>query len=191
VAATPGAFLAILEALPHSMRFLWQAVGLTGARISGMAGLRETDVQASYLTVTTKRAKRLAYPMLPPLARAVEAAQAWKARLGLISEYVFCTPRATPWNHRTFDAALSRVIRRRPALPKITPHSLRHMWASLAAAANFSPDYLQAGLGHDDRRSAEVYVHHDQGMRDLVVAAVMSTLTEPKPQVLLTQRVGT
>lgn len=194
-AATPEGFLGTLEVLPESMSNLWLAVGLTGARISGMAGLLEADVAETHLTVTTKGSKRVSYPLLPPLRQAVENARSWKRKMGLASAYVFLTRRGTPWDHRTFDNRLARIQRDHPEIPKTTPHQLRHMWATIAAAANFSPDYLQAGLGHDDRRSAEQYVHHTQGMADTVAATVMAALTElikPVPQLAAPpQRVDT
>ncbi|HUS92202.1 MAG TPA: tyrosine-type recombinase/integrase [Phycisphaerae bacterium] len=180
-AATPEGFLRLLAALPSSMAPLWKALGYTGARISGMAALQETDVGPSYLTVTTKRGKRVSYLLLPPVAEAVEEARRWKRYHGHEgSKWVFLNSKGSKWSHQAFDKALATIHERHPYLPRITPHQLRHMFATLAAAANFSPDMIQAGLGHDDRRSAESYIHHTQAMGDTVAATVGQILEQSR-----------
>jgi integrase len=171
--ATIEEFRRILDALPPTMAPLWLALGSTGARITGMARLRESDVIDDYLEITTKGGQKVRYRLFPPLAQAVADARGYKTVRRMRSDFIFLNANGSPWDHRTFHHALRRVFH---GPPPVTPHQLRHLWGTLAAEANFSPDMIQAALGHTDRRSAESYVDHTQAMRDRVAISVLATL---------------
>jgi len=134
----------------------------------------------SHFTVTTKGGQRVRYPITPPVRAALDAARRHKAERGVRSDYVFITQRGTPWTQRTFNKRLKTIVQA-AGVPHVTPHRLRHLYATLAATLGYSPDYLQAALGHRDRRSAEAYVEHTQAMRDRV-AQVIAEILAPVAQ---------
>ena len=59
-------------------------------------------------------------------------------------------------------------------MPDITPHQLRHMWGTSAAAQNFSAHMIQAAMGHERRVSAEAYIDHTQHIAAEVAATVIT-----------------
>jgi len=191
--ATTEEFRALAEVLPPHALPLWLAIGYTGCRITGMTRLREADISEDYITVTTKGGKVVSYLLLPPLRHALELARAARAKFGRGSDWLFLNSHGSRWNHTTFYAALKATWKKHPEAPRITPHQLRHMWGTLAASRNFSPDMIQAVLGHDDRSSAERYIDHTQEMADRVAREVITFVApevqDPHPDPGITRQV--
>lgn len=177
--ATVGEFYAVAEALPEHLKHFWLCLGYTGCRLSALCGLQEADVGPTHLEVVTKRQKRIACALHAPTRRALDAARAYKGRNGIRSDFVFVNSRGNAWNRHTYRTALAYYAKEAGA-PHVTPHQLRHLWGTLAASANFSPDMIQAGMGHESRASAEQYIHHTQRMADEVSTAVVRLLDQAR-----------
>lgn len=182
-------YLAYLEALPVSMRPLWRLLGHTGMRISAACNLKEQDIGESSFTVTTKFNKKVTYQITPALREILDDALRFKAagymkgrgkdkvRVEITAPNIFINDRGTPWTKDTVNHKLEAVRKASGgALPKVTPHQLRHMVGTMLAENNYSPDMIQAGLGHDSRASAETYIDQTQKMRNEALAAVAGTL---------------
>lgn len=60
---------------------------------------------------------------------------------------VFDRGDGAPWNHRTIARAMDRIIRH-AGLPRMTPHDLRHVHASVLLEAGRPMHYVQRRLGH-------------------------------------------
>lgn len=170
--ATIQEFLDIAALLPPQMYWLWWMLGLTGMRISAACNLLESDIGESSFVVTTKGNKRVEYPMTSKIKRVIEEARAWKKSAGFDVPTLFCSHRGRSWAHYTF----SEQLRKRAPDHKITPHQVRHMAGTIMAEGNLSPDIIQAGLGHDDRASAEIYIDQTRAMRKTALAAVSDAL---------------
>lgn len=171
-AATIIEFMEIADLLPPQMYWMWWMLGLTGMRISAACNLLETDIGAAFFTVTTKGDKRIEYPITPEIQFVIDNARAWKKEKRFESPTLFCSHRGRTWKHDAFDEQL----RKRAPTHKITPHQLRHMAGTIMAEGNLSPDIIQAGLGHDERSSAEVYIDQTKAMRQTALTAVTNAL---------------
>lgn len=95
------------------------------------------------------------------------ALQAWKARqageLGQLPEYVFTTMSADFHGNRLSDryvqAMIRRYSRRAGITKKISPHTLRHTFATMLYKHTKDIVVVQQALGHADLSSTMVYVH--------------------------------
>lgn len=170
--ATAGEFVAIADLLPPQMYWMWRMLGLTGMRISAACTLLEADIAADAFTVTTKGDRRVEYPVTPEIREVIEGARAWKREKGFSPPTLFCSRRGRPWKHDTF----SEQLRKRAKAYTITPHQLRHMAGTMMAEGNLSPDIIQAGLGHEDRSSAETYIDQTKAMRRRALKVVSESL---------------
>lgn len=175
-AATIMEFMEISDLLPPQMYWMWWLMGLTGMRISAACNLLEVDIQRDCLTVTTKADKRVEYPVTPGIQKVIDGARTWKKEKGFAPPTLFCSHRGRTWVHYTF----SEQLRKHAPKYKITPHQLRHMAGTIMAEGNLSPDIIQAGLGHDDRSSAEVYIDQTTTMRKAALTAVSDALKKVK-----------
>lgn len=180
-------FHRIAAILPPHMVSMWRIMGLTGMRISAACTLRESDITAQELTVTTKGNKRISYGMTPALAAVIEEARAFK-RGGVLkgrgkdrklvpvdNVFLFVNSRGVAWNKGTYNNQLHHCLDA-AGMEKITPHQLRHLAGTVMAQSNLSPDIIQAGLGHESRKSAESYIDQTQSMRDQALAVVADFL---------------
>ena len=172
--ATVEEFEAIAAVLPPWMGPLWRALGYTGSRWGGMAGLLEIDVGDAHVTTHTKRGQVVRYAVAPQLAQAIEQARQHKRATGMTSDLVFVTQRGHRWDNRYWSRNLKRYCRLH-GVPYRTPHQLRHMVGSLAAEAGLSADVIQAMMGHQKRSTSERYIHHGQGLADAGFAALHRT----------------
>ncbi|MCD8352549.1 MAG: site-specific integrase [Planctomycetaceae bacterium] len=171
-AATVEEFLDIGKRLPPQMVWLWRLLGLTGMRISAACDLLESDIGKDSFTVTTKGNKRVEYPITPEIREVIEGAREWKREKGFTSETLFCSFRGRRWKHYHFSEQLRELAKGYD----ITPHQLRHMAGTIMAEGNLSPDLIQAGLGHEDRSSAEAYIDQTRTMRKTALRTVSAAI---------------
>lgn len=176
---SPEQFHRIAAVLPENMRLVWQLMGLTGMRLSAACSLKEKDITDREFTVTTKGSKRVTYSITPTIADIIMSARKWKEKRKKqpTTDALFCNRLGTSWNKTSFGHGLQRCLGRHK-LPVATSHQLRHLAGTLMAESNFSPDIIQAGLGHDSRASAESYVDQTQSMRDNALKALDKILTK-------------
>jgi len=170
-AATVEQAKAILNALPIYARPPWLALLYSGARLTEMLNLKESDIEAGYLTLTVKGNKRKRYRITAPLQAAIDDALSRKVECD--TEYVFLTSQLSRWSRHTFGRCL-RESADAAGVERITSHQLRHLTASIAAGIGLSADTIQAILAHDDPNTAKVYTHtaQNQGLADVGREAV-------------------
>ena len=180
--------LRVLREVRPDAAMVWELLGLTGMRLGAALGLREGDIDAAEkkFTVTTKGAaiegrRMVDYPLAPEISALFARARAWKRERGFEVENVFLNRNGHAWSVQTFD----RVIRdARSSFGEgfssgsLVPHSLRHMAGTLMAKAKFTPDMIQAGMGHADRRSSETYIDHDLEMRAEATKVLATSLQQ-------------
>ena len=176
-AAEVKEFLAIAEAMPTEMLYVWRMMGLTGMRLSAACGVREDGIGAASFKVLTKFRKEVEYPITPMIADLIADARRYKADRGIVSEFLFTREGGKPWNRDRFHSRLKALIKAR-GLPTITSHQLRHMAGTLLAKNNYSRDIIQAGLAHDDSESATTYIDQTMEMRRTALTALESALND-------------
>jgi integrase len=156
-------------------RPLWRTALLSGLRLGELRGLRRQDVelapedaQGGWLRVrqqwtrdagkdvlsTPKGRKTRDVPVTPPLARTLRAHLAqWQ------HELVFGDAEGRPFSDWRCRRAL-RGLMRELGIEVISPHELRHSFASFALAAGIPLSYVSWILGHSDTRITHATYGH-------------------------------
>jgi integrase/recombinase XerD len=145
-------------------RALLELLYACGLRVSEAAGLRGTqvDLTAGFVTVLGKGGKE----RVVPLGRAARAAledYLVRARPQLLggrpSPFVFLGPRGRPLTRQ----AIWKLVRRRALAAglgrRVSPHTLRHTFATHLLGGGADLRVVQALLGHADVGTTQIYTH--------------------------------
>lgn len=135
----------------------------TGCRAGGICGLRWSDVNlvTRQAQVTEKYGKKRTVFFLDITRQALEA---WHM-ITQDSEFVFCAMRDWRVGLQLTPTGLYQIIRDLSEAAgisddqRVSPHMLRHMFATEADAAGISAEYLQALMGHEKRETTQRYIH--------------------------------
>jgi integrase/recombinase XerD len=149
---------------PLRDRALLEVMYATGLRVSEVAALTGTQVrlQEGFVTVVGKGGKERVVPLG---SRAKEALAEYLAterpRLlgGRTSPYVFVRPGGKPLSRQ----AIWKLVRRRALAAgvhtRVTPHTLRHTFATHLLGGGADLRVVQALLGHADIGTTQIYTH--------------------------------
>jgi integrase/recombinase XerD len=153
----------------------------SAVRVAELARLEVPDVDLAERTVRVRQGKggkdRVAL-IGEDLAQLLRVHFAGRDRGPL-----FTSNRGTRLSIRRIQSIVRTAARSAGVHKKITPHSLRHTWATLARNAGLPLDTVQGLLGHADPRTTELYsrlalsrarVEYDAAMR-----TIASTGAEP------------
>lgn len=136
----------------------------TGLRVSELVTLRvsQVNLEASYLTVVGKGRKERAVPM----GRAARArllaflAETRPALLrGRVSTYLFPNRAGRPLTRQAFWRRLRAAVRRAGVAGRISPHTLRHAFATHLVEGGADVRAVQMMLGHADIATTQIYTH--------------------------------
>jgi integrase/recombinase XerD len=135
-----------------------------GLRVSEAVGLTVTQVklEAGYLTVTGKGRKERAVP-IGKLARARLLAYLRDVRPQLLgrrlSPYLFVTRAGTAMTRQAFWRRLRRRAVQAGIREHVSPHTLRHAFATHLVEGGADLRSVQLMLGHADIGTTEIYTH--------------------------------
>jgi len=142
----------------------------TGLRVSELAGLalESLHFDAEYIRCVGKGDKERVVPIG---GRAMSAVQAWlergrpayAAKGGGASRAVFLSRQGKPLTRITLWRHIRAYARRAGIRKEISPHTLRHSFASHLLANGASLRVIQEMLGHADISTTQIYTHVDQG----------------------------
>ena len=145
-------------------RALLELLYACGLRVSEATALRgaQIDLGAGFVTVVGKGNKERVVP-LGRAARAALAAYVERERPRLLrgraSPYVFVGPSGRPLTRQ----AVWKLVRRRALAAglgrRVSPHVLRHTFATHLLAGGADLRIVQALLGHADIATTQVYTH--------------------------------
>jgi integrase/recombinase XerD len=136
----------------------------TGLRVSELCSLGINDVQlsAGYLVAKGKGAKER---VVPVGSKAVEKVEAYLAgpRQHLLgkreSRALFVTPRGGPFSRMGFWKLLRRYALKAGIKKPLSPHKLRHSFATHLVERGADLRAVQAMLGHADLATTQIYTH--------------------------------
>jgi integrase/recombinase XerD len=162
--------LAAPAAGPPSVRSLRDAAMLaalyaTGLRVSELVGLRLPDVnlKAGFVRATGKGKKTRLVP-LGDVAAGRMVAYLEEARPRLVARRptemgLFLTERARPMTRQGFWKLIGRYARAAGIRRRVSPHVLRHSFATHLVERGADLRAVQAMLGHADIATTQVYTH--------------------------------
>jgi len=139
----------------------------TGLRVSELVGLglNDVDLEGRALVARGKGSKERMVPVGAPAAEAVKAYLAL-AREPLLKGRrcpdLFVTPRGRRMTRHGFAKLLERYARKAGIGRRISPHKLRHSFATHLLEGGADLRAVQAMLGHADISTTQVYTHVDR-----------------------------
>lgn len=148
-------------------RAMLELLYATGLRVSELVGLELNDVnlETRVLVARGKGAKERLVPVGAPAAEAVRA-YLQTARDALLkgrrSKHLFVTPRGRPLTRQGFAKLLGRCARAAGIRRRISPHKLRHSFATHLLEGGADLRAVQAMLGHADVSTTQIYTHVDR-----------------------------
>jgi integrase/recombinase XerD len=140
----------------------------TGLRVSElvMAEVALVNLEVGYLRVTGKGAKQRLVPM-GERARQLLLQYVEEARPRLLkkraSRYVFVSRRGGPLTRQAFWKLLRRRAQRAGIRQDISPHMLRHSFATHLLEGGADLRSVQVMLGHTDIATTQIYTHIERG----------------------------
>jgi integrase/recombinase XerD len=136
----------------------------TGLRVSELCGLRlcEVNLEAGYLSTMGKGRKQRLVPFGERAReRLTEYLACARPRFahGRVRESVFLTGRAAPMTRQGFWKLLRRYAQSAGIRTRISPHVLRHSFATHLLERGADLRAVQAMLGHADISTTQIYTH--------------------------------
>jgi len=144
---------------------LLEVLYATGLRVSELVGLtvKQVDLRRGVIRPLGKGHKERLVPMVP---QAVDKLKRYldEGRLQLLktknSRFVFLNQRGGPLTRQGFWKILQRYARL-AGLGRLSPHTLRHSFATHLLARGANLRVLQLLLGHADLATTQIYTHLD------------------------------
>lgn len=132
----------------------------TGVRISELLALRLEDVDRAAKTLEIRAGKGMKARTIPLEQKALRALKGWlDVRPDGIDPQLFLDYRGEPLKEWGVRDLLEKYRRAAGITEHVTPHSLRHTYASHKAKMKVSPYMLRELLGHASLNTAMIYTH--------------------------------
>ena len=141
----------------------------TGIRRGEAAQIRlpDVDLTRGLLLVRGKGAKERIIPLCPQAVRAIREYLPWRPETG--SPHLWVNERGRSLTEKAINVLVSSLARRTD-LPGVTPHKLRHTFATELIRSGTDIRTVQELLGHADMQSTAVYLHSDMTLKGRAVA---------------------
>jgi integrase/recombinase XerD len=132
----------------------------TGLRVSELVGLKMDGVnlEGGFVRCVGKGDKERVIPLGVPAAEAL-GVYLRSARQRVASDLVFLSDRGRPLTKGQFEATVRRYGAKVAIQKKITPHVLRHSFATHLLERGADLRAVQMMLGHADISTTEIYTH--------------------------------
>ena len=143
-------------AMLHTM----YAAGLRVSELTHLS-LGDVDLKAGHLVAFGKGAKRRMVPLGQPARDAIEAylAQARAQWARPNEQALFVTAQGGPMTRQAFWKNVRRYARAAGIVRKVSPHTLRHSFATHLLNGGADLRVVQTLLGHADITTTQIYTH--------------------------------
>jgi integrase/recombinase XerD len=150
-------------------RAILELLYATGMRVSELSDLplSSLDLDEGFLTVFGKGAKERLVPVGEPALRALgrylrETRPGLEAGRGKSKGRVFLNRRGTPLSRVAVWRIVKEAARRAGIRRKVSPHTLRHTFATHLLEGGADLAAVQELLGHADISTTQIYTHVDR-----------------------------
>lgn len=155
-------------------RAMLQLVYASGLRVSELCAVELNDLNLTlgYLRVMGKGSKERLVPMGRPAIEAIEnylAAGRPEILQGRMSRFVFVTGRGSKMTRQAFWKLLAAHGKRCGLFHNLSPHVLRHTFATHLLEGGADLRSVQTMLGHADIGTTQIYTHVARGRLRAVV----------------------
>jgi integrase/recombinase XerD len=145
-------------------RALLEVLYASGLRVSEAVALRgeQVDLAAGFVTVLGKGGKERVVPLGRQARSALEeylARERPRLLRGRPSPYVFVGPRGRPLTRQAVWKLVRRRARAAGVGKRVSPHTLRHTFATHLLGGGADLRIVQTLLGHADIGTTQVYTH--------------------------------
>ncbi len=135
-----------------------------GLRVSELIGLRMTSInlEAGFVRVLGKGSKERIVPIGGKALRSIQDYLKTGRRQqlkGLVSPYLFVARSGRPMTRQGFWKLLKRYALKAGIGQRVTPHSMRHSFASHLLEGGADLRAVQVMLGHADIATTQIYTH--------------------------------
>jgi len=163
----------LLEAVEEGHDLHWRDRAIlellyaTGVRVSELVELplRSLDLEEGFLTVLGKGSKERLVPVGGPARRALERYLAHlrpELESGRGQGRVFLTARGRPLSRQSVFNVVKRAAERAGIRRRVSPHTLRHTFATHLLEGGADLAAVQELLGHADISTTQIYTHVDR-----------------------------
>jgi integrase/recombinase XerD len=143
---------------------MFELVYATGLRVSEVVSLKvsQVNLEAGYLTVIGKGSKERAVPIgTRARQRLLDYLQTARPTIlaGRLSPYLFLNRSGRRLSRQGFWKRLRLAVRRAGIAGKVSPHTLRHAFATHLVEGGADLRSVQMMLGHADIATTQIYTH--------------------------------
>lgn len=136
----------------------------SGLRVSELTGLTilSLDLQNGIGRVTGKGSKERLVPLTPSCCEAIRdylRLRTAEMPATINTPHLFLNNRGTPLSQRSVARLLEKYVRRTALLRKISPHTLRHTFATHLLDGGADLRAVQEMLGHASLSTTQIYTH--------------------------------
>jgi integrase/recombinase XerD len=141
-------------------RAMLEVMYASGLRVSEAAGLklRELDLDAGIITTTGKGSKTRRVPVGKSAIEWLRHYLAARAKIRTTLDNIFVTPAGHAVTRQAIHASIVEYAQK-CGLDDVTPHTLRHSFATHLIQNNADIRSVQQMLGHADISTTQIYTH--------------------------------
>jgi len=155
----------------RAMLLLMLTAGLRRSEV-GAIRLEDANLENQALLVRGKGAKQRMVPLMPQTARAIQ--DYLDVRPEVNQPYLFLSPQGQRLAADYINRTLRRILARAGLTKRITPHMLRHTFATHLVRNGVDVRTVQELLGHSDLETTANYLHSDTRAKQTAVALIAS-----------------
>jgi integrase/recombinase XerD len=148
-----------LRARDRTMVYLLYATGL---RVSELVGLtsHQLDLNGNYLKIKGKGDKERITPFAPVAGQLLQIyLNEFRPQLNPVSDHLFVNHRGFALTRQAFWKVLKTLAIQAGMPSSLSPHTLRHSFATHLLQSGMNLRSLQMLLGHSDLSTTQVYTH--------------------------------